>query len=203
MEGSPSAARWPLRTSIRQRPEWISPNACGGRRRAPWSWRRRWTPIWRSSRCPGSASPSSWRPASTTCAGTAGPHECYADRRAGARLGWWSLPVDGFATPYGRPQESGNRTDVRWAVVSGRAEAELSVTRSDDRTWDLSAHRWAPTDLEGHRHLHEVAPLHRRAAPRPCPMRAGQRGVAVPVCCRRTCLGATDHVHLRYHPKSP
>ena len=85
-----------------------------------------------------------------------GPHECYADRQAGARLGWWSLPVDRFATPYERPQESGNRTGVRWAVVSGPAGAQLSVTRPDDRTWELSAHRWAPTDLEGHRHHHEV-----------------------------------------------
>jgi beta-galactosidase len=41
-------------------------------------------------------------------------------------------------------------------VVSGPEGAQVSVTRPDDRTWELSAHRWAPTDLEGHRHHHEV-----------------------------------------------
>jgi beta-galactosidase len=47
-----------------------------------------------------------------------GPHECYRDRKAGARLGRFSARVDDFLEPYVVPQEHGNRCDVRWVAVS-------------------------------------------------------------------------------------
>lgn len=48
-----------------------------------------------------------------------GPHECYPDRRAGARVGRWSTAVDDLHTPYLRPQESGGRNGVRSFELSG------------------------------------------------------------------------------------
>ena len=44
----------------------------------------------------------------------AGPHECYSDRRASARVGRWTTPVDDWPVPYVHPQASGNRIGVRW-----------------------------------------------------------------------------------------
>lgn len=47
-----------------------------------------------------------------------GPQENYQDRKTGAFVGLYKLPVSGFYFPYVRPQENGNRTDVRWAAVT-------------------------------------------------------------------------------------
>jgi beta-galactosidase len=47
-----------------------------------------------------------------------GPQENYQDRKTGAFVGLYMLPVSGFYFPYVRPQENGNRTDVRWAAVT-------------------------------------------------------------------------------------
>lgn len=43
-----------------------------------------------------------------------GPHECYSDRRAGARFGRWRTSVDDWGVAYVHPQANGNRTGVRW-----------------------------------------------------------------------------------------
>ncbi|KXZ55456.1 hypothetical protein GPECTOR_2g1005 [Gonium pectorale] len=47
----------------------------------------------------------------------AGPQECYADRKAGARVGQYGAPVRHMHTPYVFPQESGGREDVRWLAL--------------------------------------------------------------------------------------
>ncbi len=54
-----------------------------------------------------------------------GPMESYQDRTAGARLGRWTLDVSEWAHPYVRPQETGNRTGVRW------------LSLRDDEGWGL------------------------------------------------------------------
>jgi beta-galactosidase len=46
-----------------------------------------------------------------------GPHENYSDRDSGAKVGQYSATVDDLHTPYIRPQENGNRTDVRWVAL--------------------------------------------------------------------------------------
>ena len=43
-----------------------------------------------------------------------GPHETYWDRCTGAAFGRYRLLVDELWTRYVEPQETGNRTDVRW-----------------------------------------------------------------------------------------
>ena len=47
-----------------------------------------------------------------------GPHESYADRKTSARVGRWAGPVDEQFHRYSRPQETGNKTDVRWMAVT-------------------------------------------------------------------------------------
>lgn len=47
-----------------------------------------------------------------------GPQENYQDRRTGAFVGLYKMPVADCYFPYVRPQENGNRTDVRWAAVT-------------------------------------------------------------------------------------
>ncbi|MBC8401110.1 MAG: DUF4981 domain-containing protein [Candidatus Marinimicrobia bacterium] len=50
-----------------------------------------------------------------------GPHESYWDRKTGAAVGRYSDLIDNQFFRYVRPQETGNKTDVRW----------ISVTRDD------------------------------------------------------------------------
>jgi beta-galactosidase len=47
-----------------------------------------------------------------------GPHENYWDRKTGAAVGIYSAKVIDLYHPYIRPQENGNRTDVRWVALT-------------------------------------------------------------------------------------
>jgi len=56
-----------------------------------------------------------------------GPRESYWDRQAGARVGRHAGTVAAQAHPYVRPQETGNKTDVRWMAVRDARGAGLLV----------------------------------------------------------------------------
>ena len=47
-----------------------------------------------------------------------GPSETYWDRKEGNNLGVWSGTVTDQFVPYGRIQENGNKTDVRWMALT-------------------------------------------------------------------------------------
>ncbi len=47
-----------------------------------------------------------------------GPLENYIDKNHGYKIGKYSSPLDEFMEPYVRPQENGNRTEVRWMSLS-------------------------------------------------------------------------------------
>jgi len=47
-----------------------------------------------------------------------GPHESYWDRKAGAAMGRYEGSVAEQFHPYVRPQETGNKTDVRWLALT-------------------------------------------------------------------------------------
>lgn len=48
-----------------------------------------------------------------------GPHETYADRNTSGLIARWSGTLAGQYHDYARPQESGNKTDVRWIALTG------------------------------------------------------------------------------------
>jgi beta-galactosidase len=47
-----------------------------------------------------------------------GPHETYSDRKSSGKIGLWSGRVDEQFHRYSRPQETGNKTDLRWVALS-------------------------------------------------------------------------------------
>src|SRR6185369_7837073 len=47
-----------------------------------------------------------------------GPWENYPDRKSATDLGMWRSTVDGQYVPYVRPQENGNKEDVRWLALT-------------------------------------------------------------------------------------
>ena len=60
-----------------------------------------------------------------------GPGETYPDARTAGRLGRWHASIDSLQTPYVKPQENGNRSDVSWLEVGDlRIDAEPPVGAS-------------------------------------------------------------------------
>ncbi|MDC7684582.1 glycoside hydrolase family 2 TIM barrel-domain containing protein [Asticcacaulis sp. BYS171W] len=57
-----------------------------------------------------------------------GPHESYIDRQTGAAIGLYRSSVADQFHDYARPQETGNKTDVRWLTLSDGKGASLKVT---------------------------------------------------------------------------
>lgn len=47
-----------------------------------------------------------------------GPKESYWDRKTGQKIGLYSGEINNQFERYSRPQETGNKTDIRWMEVS-------------------------------------------------------------------------------------
>ena len=72
-----------------------------------------------------------------------GPHETYADRKLSGKTGIWSLPMEETFHRYPRPQETGNRTDVRWMSLNA-SDFDLKISGRDNL---LNASAW-PFDID-------------------------------------------------------
>ncbi len=75
-----------------------------------------------------------------------GPFETYPDRKTGARVSVYSLPVKDFYVPYLIPQDHGNRTDTRWVEVSNPSGTGFRL--SSDDPFHFSAHRYCRDNLD-------------------------------------------------------
>ncbi|HEX9106425.1 MAG TPA: beta-galactosidase domain 4-containing protein, partial [Longimicrobiales bacterium] len=75
-----------------------------------------------------------------------GPFENYWDRKTAARVGLYSSPVADLYTPYVRPQENGNRTDVRWAALTDSAGIGLLAVGAP--LLEVTALKNLPQDFE-------------------------------------------------------
>lgn len=88
-----------------------------------------------------------------------GPHENYQDRKSGAQVGRYRSTVAEQYTAYVRPQQCGNVTDTRWATLTepgGRGGTGLRVDAADGELLEISALPYAPADLDGPRHPHQL-----------------------------------------------
>ena len=85
-----------------------------------------------------------------------GPEENYVDRREGARLGIWEYRAEENLTPYLLPQESGNRTGVRWAEITDARGRGLKLWLRDG---EFSALPWTPHEIENAAHGFELPPV--------------------------------------------
>mgnify|MGYP002640146277 CR=1 FL=1 len=83
-----------------------------------------------------------------------GPHESYADRKHGAPLGTYSGTVSEQYHPYVRPQENGNKTDVRWATIHN--ETGRGVVVYGMPSIDLSAHHYTLENLTQATHTYQI-----------------------------------------------
>ena len=83
-----------------------------------------------------------------------GPHESYVDRKHGAMMGIYSGAVKDQYFPYIRPQENGNKTDVRWATFSDEDGAGLIIYGLPKL--NLSAHLYSLENLTSATHTYMV-----------------------------------------------
>ncbi|MGA2975686.1 MAG: glycoside hydrolase family 2 TIM barrel-domain containing protein [Spirochaetia bacterium] len=85
-----------------------------------------------------------------------GPGESYPDSRQAARVGLWAAEVGEMTTPYEKPQENGNRSDVRWAAFTEETGAGMLVLGRP--LFCFSAHRNTPEEFTKARHFSDLAP---------------------------------------------
>ncbi|MFF1543365.1 glycoside hydrolase family 2 TIM barrel-domain containing protein [Streptomyces sp. NPDC058291] len=86
-----------------------------------------------------------------------GPEENHWDRNDATDVGLYSGTVTGQWTSYLRPQENGNKTDVRWAALTDGAGAGLLV--SGEPLLEVNASHFTPEDLSvGARHDYQLTP---------------------------------------------
>ena len=83
-----------------------------------------------------------------------GPHESYWDRKTGASVGIFSGPVDDQIHPYIRPQEVGNKTDVRWVTLTDSEGDGILVVGAP--LLSISVWPFALQDLEQADHTFEL-----------------------------------------------
>jgi beta-galactosidase len=83
-----------------------------------------------------------------------GPHENYWDRNSGAAIGLYSGSVEELLHVYTRPQESSNRTDVRWLTLTDREGTGLLAVGMP--LLSVSAWPFSMDDLAKAMHIHEL-----------------------------------------------
>jgi beta-galactosidase len=88
-----------------------------------------------------------------------GPGEAYADTGRAARVGRFAATVDELQTPYLRPQENGNRRDVRWATLTDEVGDGLRL--EGEPTFDLTARPWTSEQLDHADHPTDLQPSDR------------------------------------------
>ncbi|TXT56324.1 MAG: Beta-galactosidase [Promethearchaeota archaeon] len=85
-----------------------------------------------------------------------GPHETMPDRKKGAAVGIYSQKIEDFIHPYVRPQENGNRTEIRWVTITELDGPGLLISKASDMFLNFSAWPYSMEDLEKATHINEL-----------------------------------------------
>ncbi|MDZ7339041.1 MAG: DUF4981 domain-containing protein [candidate division KSB1 bacterium] len=85
-----------------------------------------------------------------------GPHENYPDRKTSADVGRYRSTVSEQYEPYVRPQEMGNREEVRWLALTDTTGAGLLVVAAEPLA--VSALHFTAHDLDQAAHIHDLRP---------------------------------------------
>jgi len=83
-----------------------------------------------------------------------GLYENYLDRRTGFEAGIYTQPINEFNEPYVVPQETGNRTDVRWMYLSDKNANGLLVVA--DSLLSMNAWPYTEKNIEAAKHTNKL-----------------------------------------------
>lgn len=87
----------------------------------------------------------------------AGPHENYNDRAEGTKIDIYTSTIDEIYVPYVRPQDFGNRTNIRWAQISNGSSVVKFM--ANDNLMNFSCHHFTDTNMEKAKHTNELKRL--------------------------------------------
>ena len=82
-----------------------------------------------------------------------GPHENYCDRKTGAKIGLYEKSVRELEHKYMRPQENGQRTDVRSLTLYSQ-DRSVTFTQKGDYPFCFTAHNYSLWNLDKATHIH-------------------------------------------------
>jgi beta-galactosidase len=85
-----------------------------------------------------------------------GPQETMPDRLLGAKVGRFSSKVKNLGHQYVRPQENGNRSQVRWLHISDQSGVGLSVQHAGATLFNFSAWPYSQNLLADATHIHHL-----------------------------------------------
>lgn len=85
-----------------------------------------------------------------------GELENYNDRSFGSFVGKYSLPINDFIEHYPKPQENGNRTEVRWMALTTPQKNQGFVFVNDSKVLSMSAWPYTQENLSGASHTYEL-----------------------------------------------
>ena len=85
-----------------------------------------------------------------------GELENYCDRSFGFTVGKYSLPINQFTEPYIKPQENGNRTEVRWMAVSNAPKNKGLLVMKADKVLQMSAWPYTQANLNEAKHTFDL-----------------------------------------------
>jgi beta-galactosidase len=83
-----------------------------------------------------------------------GPHENYWDRNRGAKIGIYKGTVTQQMVPYLKPQECGNKTEVRWAQITD--EKGIGIKIIGRPHIELNVLPYTPDELEAADHQYKL-----------------------------------------------
>ena len=84
-----------------------------------------------------------------------GEHESYCDRKSGAKIGIYEKTVTELEHKYMRPQENGQRTDVRKLEISND-ESKIIFERKTETPFCFTCHHYDTKDLDEATHIHKL-----------------------------------------------
>jgi beta-galactosidase len=85
-----------------------------------------------------------------------GELENYNDRSFGSFVGKYSLPINDFIEHYPKPQENGNRTEVRWMALTTPQKNKGLLVVNDNKVLSMSAWPYTQETLSAATHTYEL-----------------------------------------------
>lgn len=85
-----------------------------------------------------------------------GELENYSDRSFGFPIAKYSLPLNQFIESYVKPQENGNRTEVRWMAFSTTQSQKGLLIVNDGKPLSMSAWPYTQENLKGATHTFDL-----------------------------------------------
>jgi beta-galactosidase len=85
-----------------------------------------------------------------------GPNENYKDRCYGSHMGIYEADIHSFMHHYMRPQENGNRENVRWFIAETSDQIGLMIEDTSGKGLGVSAWPYTQEELDKKEHVHEL-----------------------------------------------